>query len=68
MRLTTECGAQIRSEEAWAAAQAERLRAWGFNTLGAGYSLHLRYTHFAHTEWAGAESFAEIDNIVPVTT
>ena len=57
------------SEEAWAAAQAERLRAWGFNTLGAGHSLYLRYTHFAHTEWVGAgRSFAEIDNIVPVTT
>lgn len=57
------------SEEAWAAAQAERLRTWGFNTLGAGHSLSLRYTHFAHTEWVGAgRSFAEIDNIVPVTT
>lgn len=57
------------SEEKWAETVAERLHNWGFNTLPAGHSKHLRYTHFGHTEWFGAgRSFADIDNIVPRTT
>ena len=57
------------SEEKWAKAVAERLRGWGFNTLPAGHSKHLRRTYFAHTEWLGAgRSFADIDDIVPRTT
>lgn len=57
------------SEEKWAEAVAERLRSWGFNSLPAGHSKHLRYTYFAHTEWLGAgRGFSDIDNIVPRTT
>ncbi len=57
------------SEETWARAVGERLRGWGFNTLPAGHSKRLRYTHFAHTEWLEAgRSFADVDDIVPRTT
>ncbi|KPK58137.1 MAG: hypothetical protein AMK73_09455 [Planctomycetes bacterium SM23_32] len=57
------------SEENWAAAVAERLEGWGFNLLPAGHSPHLRYTHFAHTEWLGAgRSFADVEDIAPRTT
>ena len=61
--------AKYGSEANWAAAAAERLHDWGFNTLSAGHSPHLRHTHFAHTEWLGAgRSFVDIENIVPRTT
>jgi hypothetical protein len=61
--------AKYGSEEAWADAQAQRLRDWGFNALVAGHSELLRYRHMAHMEWLGAgRSFADIDNIAPRTT
>jgi agarase len=57
------------NEDKWAQTTAERLRQWGFNTVGAGHSESLRHTSFAHAEWfAAGTSFAEIEDIVPRTT
>lgn len=55
------------SEEKWAAATGERLRQWGFNTLGANHTKYLRHTHFAHVEWFGAQPFVDIEDLVPRT-
>ena len=61
--------AEFGSEAAWARKEADRLHAWGFNTLAAGCSDDLRYTHFAHTAWLGAgRSSAGVDALVPQTT
>ncbi len=57
------------SEQAWADETADRLKRWGFNTLPANHSRHLRYRHFAHIEFlAWGSTFSPVDDIVPKTT
>ncbi|HEO70531.1 MAG TPA: hypothetical protein ENN80_04660, partial [Candidatus Hydrogenedentes bacterium] len=61
--------AKYDSEEPWAQATAERLAAWGFNTLPAGHSESMRYRNFAHIEFLSFGSwFAGIDDLCPKTT
>lgn len=57
------------SEEKWAASAAERLKAWGFNTLGAGHSESVRYRGLVHTVFlALGTAFTSYGDIVPRTT
>lgn len=57
------------TEAAWAEATAERLAAWGFNTLPAGHSKSLRHRSFAHIEFLSlGTSFSDIDDLCPKTT
>lgn len=54
------------SEEAWGENTAERLRQWGFNSLGTNSSRTVRYRGLAHADTVGfGASFSSIDDIVP---
>jgi len=56
-------------EAAWAASTAERLLAWGFNSLGANHSPSLRYRGLAWMGFAAfGTGFAAIADICPKTT
>jgi len=58
--------AQYGSEEKWAVATAERLADWGFNTLPANHSGHLRHRDFAHIEFLSLGSaFSGVDDLCP---
>lgn len=61
--------AKFGSEEAWSKDATRRLRAWNFNTLGAGGSAKARYRGLAHTEFLsfGAD-FSSTAALVPKTT
>lgn len=61
--------AKYGNEEAWADVAARRLRAWNFNTLGAGSSPKARYHGLAHTEFLsfGAD-FSSTAALVAKTT
>lgn len=55
--------------EAWAREATNRLRAWGFNVLGAGNSQEARHHHIAHTEFLSfGAGFAGIAALVEKTT
>lgn len=57
------------SEAAWARSTLERLKAWGFNTLGAGCSESLRHQGLAHTVFLSlGAGFTSISDIAPRTT
>lgn len=57
------------NEDAWAASTAERLVAWGFNSLGANHSPSLRHRGLAWMGFAAFGSgFAGISDICPKTT
>jgi hypothetical protein len=61
--------AKYGTEEKWAASAAERLKAWGFNTLGAGHSESVRYRGLAHTVFLSfGTAFTAFSDIVPRTT
>ncbi|MBI4559752.1 MAG: hypothetical protein HY706_19350 [Candidatus Hydrogenedentes bacterium] len=61
--------AKYGSEEKWAAATAERLAEWGFNTLAANHSPSLRHRRFPHIEFLSlGTSFARLDDLCPQTT
>jgi hypothetical protein len=54
------------SEEAWAAEQADRLRAWGFNAAGVNHSHALRRLGFPYPEFAQiGTTFSSIDDLCP---
>lgn len=57
------------TEERWAKQTAERLKQWGFNTLGANNSPSVRYRGLPHTLFLsmGAD-FTSISDIAPRTT
>ena len=56
-------------EGAWAASTAERLLAWGFNSLGANHSPSLRHRGLAWMAFAAfGTGFAGISDICPKTT
>lgn len=58
--------AKYGTEEKWAASAAERLKAWGFNTLGAGCSASVRYRGLAYTEFLSlGTGFVNISDIAP---
>ena len=60
------CQAKYGSEKAWAAAAARRLRAWGFNNVGAGAAASMRYRGLTHTEFISfGHGYAGIDAIAP---
>ncbi|HSV75194.1 MAG TPA: hypothetical protein VLH79_15665 [Chthonomonadales bacterium] len=61
--------AKYGSEERWAASAARRLRAWGFNLLGAGAGRSVRHRGLAHTDFlsVGAD-FTAISYIAERTT
>ena len=57
------------SEDKWADTTAQRLAAWGFNTLPANHSHALRHRQFPHIEFlAFGTTFSPIDDICPRTT
>lgn len=57
-RITQE---KYGTEEAWAAAATGRLKAWGFNLLGAGCAPSARYQGLAHTLFMSAgQPFARL--------
>ncbi|MBM3493772.1 MAG: hypothetical protein FJX72_05540 [Armatimonadetes bacterium] len=57
------------SEEAWAASSAQRLKAWGFNTLGAGHSESVRRRGLVHTAFLSlGTAFTAYGDIAPRTT
>lgn len=61
--------AKYGSEEAWARSAAERLKKWGFNTLGAGHSPSVRYRGLAHTVFLSlGTAFTAYGDIAPRTT
>lgn len=61
--------AKYGSEAAWANVETRRLRAWHFNTLGAGSSPQTRYRGLAHTEFlAFGTDFSSTAALVPKTT
>lgn len=54
--------ARYPNEADWAVAATDRLKAWGFNVLGAGHSSSTRYRGLAHVEFAAiGQRFAQID-------
>jgi len=54
------------NEEAWGKNTAERLRKWGFNSLGTNSSSTVRYKGLAYADTVGfGASFSSIDDIVP---
>ncbi|MBN2452105.1 MAG: hypothetical protein JXR77_17085 [Lentisphaeria bacterium] len=63
------CEKLYGSAEAWAEVAAERLRRWGFNTLGAGNIAEVRYRGLAHTLFAAfGSSFSDLSALVEKTT
>ena len=61
--------AKYGSEEKWAETTAQRLADWGFNTLPANHSIHLRHGRFPYIEFLSmGSSFAAIDDVCPKTT
>ncbi|NLH97900.1 MAG: hypothetical protein GX446_00215 [Chthonomonadales bacterium] len=60
---------KYKSEDAWAASATERLKAWGFNTLGAGHSESVRYRGLVHTVFLSlGTAFTAYGDIAPRTT
>ncbi len=60
------CQAKYGSEEAWAAEATRRLRAWGFNNVGAGCGGSVRHRGLTHTEFVSfGHGYAKIDPIAP---
>lgn len=58
--------AKFGSEERWAASAAERLKAWGFNSLGAGCGASVRYRGLAYTEFLSlGTGFVGVSDIAP---
>ncbi len=61
--------AKFGSEEKWAASAVSRLKAWGFNTLGAGHSETTRHRGLAHTVFLSlGTAFTAYGDIAPRTT
>ncbi len=61
--------ARYGSEQKWAQSTLKRLKAWGFNTLGAGHSESLRHQGLAHTEFLSlGANFTSVSDIAPRTT
>jgi hypothetical protein len=61
--------AKFGSEEKWAASAVERLKRWGFNTLGAGCSPSARHRGLVHTEFLSlGTGFTAVSDIAPRTT
>lgn len=54
------------SREDWAQQATDRLKAWGFNLIGAGGGSECRYRGLAHTEFLSlGAGFAALDDITP---
>ncbi len=61
--------AKFGSEDKWAASAVERLKAWGFNTLGAGHSESTRHRGLVHTAFLSlGTAFTAYGDIAPRTT
>ena len=61
--------AKFGSEEKWAESAVERLKSWGFNTLGAGHTESTRYRGLVHTVFLSlGTAFTAYGDIAPRTT